>query len=101
MLTIPAFTVFTATRPGSVTPSWRTARGMASAAGENMRLWQLGFSLCFFGVVLYFSLRPSRILDSVGKFLNPAFLLFLGIMLAAALIRPVQTAASVVPLFLR
>ncbi len=71
--------------------------GMASAAGENMRLWQLGFSLCFFGAVLYFSLRPSRILDSVGKFLNPAFLLFLGIMLAAALIRPVQTAASVVP----
>ena len=29
--------------------------------------------------------------------MNPAFLLFLGIMLAAALIRPVQTAASVVP----
>mgnify|MGYP006922389491 CR=1 FL=1 len=29
--------------------------------------------------------------------MNPAFLLFLGIMLAAAFIRPVQTAASVVP----
>ena len=26
MLTIPAFTVLTATLPGSVTPSWRTAR---------------------------------------------------------------------------
>ena len=71
--------------------------GMAPAVGENTRLWQLGFSLCFFGAVLYFSLRPAKMLDSVGKFLNPAFLLFLGIMLAAAFIRPVQTAASVVP----
>ncbi len=71
--------------------------GVSPFMGENMWLWQLGFSLCFFGAVLYFSLKPSKILDSVGKFLNPAFLLFLGIMLVTALINPVQPAASVAP----
>ncbi len=71
--------------------------GVSPFVGENVWLWQLGFSLCFFGAVLYFSLKPSQILDSVGKFLNPAFLLFLGIMLVTALLKPVQSVASVVP----
>lgn len=71
--------------------------GVSPFVGERVWLWQLGFSLCFFGAVLYFSLKPSKILDSVGKFLNPAFLLFLGIMLVTALIKPVQPVSSVVP----
>ena len=65
--------------------------------GGKAWLWQLGFSLLFFGAVLFFSLKPSKILDSVGKFLNPAFLLFLGVMLVTALIKPVQSAAAVAP----
>ena len=71
--------------------------GVSPFVGAHMRLWQLGFSLCFFGAVLFFSLKPSKILDSVGKFLNPAFLLFLGIMLVTALVNPVQSMASVAP----
>ena len=71
--------------------------GVSPFVEENVWLWQLGFSLCFFGAVLYFSLKPSKILDSVGKLLNPAFLLFLGIMLIAALIKPVQSVVSVAP----
>lgn len=71
--------------------------GVSPFVGEAAWLWQLGFSVCFFGAVLYVSLKPSKILDSVGRFLNPAFLLFLGIMLAAALADPVQSAASVAP----
>lgn len=71
--------------------------GVSPFFGEHTWLWQLGFTLFFFGAVLYFSLRPSKILDSVGKLLNPAFLLFLGIMLVTALINPVQSASSVAP----
>lgn len=71
--------------------------GVSPFAGEHTQLWQLVFSLCFFGAVLYFSLKPSKILDSVGKFLNPAFLLFLGVMLVTALVKPVQPSASVAP----
>lgn len=71
--------------------------GVSPFVGEHIWIWQLGFSLCFFGAVLYFSLKPSKILDSVGKFLNPAFLLFLGIMLVTALMKPVQPVSSVTP----
>lgn len=44
--------------------------GVSPFVKENIWLWQLVFSLCFFGAVLLFSLKPSKILDSVGKFLN-------------------------------
>ena len=71
--------------------------GVSPFVGGHSWLWQLGFSLLFFGAVLYFSLKPSKILDSVGKFLNPAFLLLLGIMLVTALIHPVQSVSSVAP----
>ncbi len=71
--------------------------GLLPFAGNQVWLWQLLFSVFFFAAVLYFSLKPSKILDSVGKLLNPAFLLFLGIMLVTALVKPVQSAASVPP----
>ena len=72
--------------------------GLLPFAGDRVGLWQLIFSVFFFGAVLFFSLKPSKILDSVGKFLNPAFLLFLGIMLISALINPIQSASSVSPI---
>ena len=62
--------------------------GLRPLVGEMVAIPQLIFSVLFFAAVLYFSLRPSKILDSVGKFLNPAFLLFLGIMLVTALVKP-------------
>ena len=71
--------------------------GVSPFAGEKIWLWQLIFTALFFAAVLYFSLKPSKILDSVGKLLNPAFLLLLGIMLIAALIKPVQSFNSVSP----
>lgn len=71
--------------------------GISPFAGEKIWLWQLIFTALFFAAVLYFSLKPSKILDSVGKLLNPAFLLLLGIMLIAALIKPVQSFNSVSP----
>ena len=58
-------------------------------------LWQAGFTALFFALVLFFSLRPSRIMDSVGKLLNPIFLVFLSILIVAALLRPVQSFNSV------
>ena len=69
--------------------------GLRPLVGERVVLPQLIFSLLFFAAVLYFALRPSKILDSVGKFLNPAFLLFLGIMLVTALAKPVNPLTAV------
>ena len=49
--------------------------------GGNVRLYLLIFSLVFFAIALYFSLFPGKILTSIGKILNPLFLLFLAILI--------------------
>ncbi len=61
-------------------------------------LYLLLFSLLFFAAVLFFSLRPGRILTWIGKFLNPVFLLFLAVLLIAALISPAARISHVEPL---
>ena len=55
------------------------------------------FSAVFFAVVLLFSLKPSKIMDRIGKLLNPVFLVFLGTLVIAALLRPVDSLSSVTP----
>lgn len=71
--------------------------GVRPLVGDRPALPQVIFTVLFFAAVLYFALRPSRILDSVGKFLNPAFLAFLGVMLVTALVKPVNSLAAVSP----
>ncbi len=58
-------------------------------------LW--GFSFIFFAAVLWFSLRPGKILTWVGKFLTPVFLIGLGVMLAAALLNPMGSVSGISP----
>ena len=58
-------------------------------------LIQAVFTTLFFAAVLFFALRPSKIMDSVGKYLNPIFLICLGILVVAALINPQQSISSV------
>ncbi len=70
--------------------------GLRPLVGERPLVPQVIFTVLFFAAVLFFALRPSKILESVGKFLNPAFLLFLGVMLVTALVKPVN-ALTVAP----
>ena len=53
------------------------------------------FSLIFFALVLIFSLRPAKITVWIGKIINPLFLIFLAVLLIAALVNP-STAVSMV-----
>ena len=55
------------------------------------------FSLAFFLAVLWFSLRPGKILTWVGKVLNPVFLVFLGLLMAAALLNPLGQISQIPP----
>lgn len=55
------------------------------------------FSVLFFAAVLWFSLRPSGILTWVGKVLNPLFLIFLGVLVLTALIKPMGSISAVEP----
>ena len=82
--------------PRCATVSFTT--GIAPMMSESSyRLGQFLFTLCFFAVVLFFSLKPSGIAVWIGKIINPVFLVFLGILVAVALIHPESPKADVVP----
>ncbi|RPJ96605.1 branched-chain amino acid transport system II carrier protein [Rummeliibacillus sp. TYF005] len=46
------------------------------------------FSLVFFAIVYYLSLNPAKIMDYIGKYLTPAFLVFLFILIITSIISP-------------
>ena len=55
------------------------------------------FSFVFFAVTLYFSLRPGRILDWVGKYLTPVFVALLSVLLIATIIKPMGRVSQYAP----
>lgn len=61
---------------------------------ENQQIMLAIFSALFFLVAWAFSRKPSKILDYVGKFLNPLFLFLLGILLLLAFIKPLGDVSS-------
>lgn len=73
--------------------------GLESLLPEGSHgIWLAVFSLLFFLAVLFFSLRPGKILTWVGKILNPLFLGFLGILMLRAVISPMGAIGEAVPL---
>ena len=64
---------------------------------EGERLYLALFSLVFFAVVLYFSLKPGGIMTWIGKWLNPVFLVFLAVLVIAALTKPISSISTVAP----
>ncbi|MEG0474139.1 MAG: branched-chain amino acid transport system II carrier protein [Carnobacterium sp.] len=52
------------------------------------------FTVLFFGAALLLSLKPTKILVYVGKVLNPIFLVFLGILMITAFIKPLGGIAT-------
>lgn len=52
------------------------------------------FTLLFFGAALLFSLKPTKILVYVGKVLNPIFLIFLGVLVVTAFMKPLGGIAT-------
>lgn len=72
--------------------------GVAPMVPESQQtLWLLIFSTVFFGLVLYFSLRPSGILTWVGRIINPVFLVFLFVLIIASFARPLAQVSQVIP----
>lgn len=57
-------------------------------AEESLKIGLFIFSFIFFVITLYYSLRPGRILDWIGRYLNPTFLILLSILLIATIINP-------------
>jgi len=53
---------------------------------EYLKLGLIIFSFIFFAFTIYFSLKPGQILDWVGKYLTPIFLVLLSILLIATFV---------------
>lgn len=53
------------------------------------------FSALFFFLVWRFSISDSNILDIVGKYMNPLFLLLMGMLIVFAILNPMGTTADV------
>lgn len=52
------------------------------------------YSIIFFGITWWFARKPTGIIDSIGKLLNPAFLILLAIIFGFAFTLPMGKAAS-------
>lgn len=55
------------------------------------------YSLIYFIIVLYFSFRGGKIITWVGKYINPAFLIFYGVLLVIAIVNPIGDFSTVTP----
>ena len=83
--------------PRCATVSFTT--GVAPMLLDPSKEWLalLIFSAIFFAFVLFFSLRPGKIRVWIGKIINPIFLLFLAVLVIAALTNPGASIAAVEP----
>ena len=83
--------------PRCATTSFTVGIENILSKGTNLNVALFIFSLIFFSLALFFSLRPGKILIWVGKILNPCFLLFLGILLVVALLNPSISINETIP----
>lgn len=60
-------------------------------AAEQIPLFLALFSFIFFAIVYYFSLNPAKVMDYIGKYLTPIFLLFLFVLILIAIVKPMGT----------
>ena len=83
--------------PRCATTSFTT--GIAPMLGTQIseRFALFLFSAIFFGLVLFFSLKPGNITLWIGKIINPLFLFFLAILIFSALLHPSISIASAIP----
>ena len=83
--------------PRCATVSFTTGVTPMLADGSKEWLALLIFSAIFFAFVLFFSLRPGKITLWIGKIINPIFLLFLAVLVIAALTHPSTSVSAAEP----
>lgn len=83
--------------PRSASISFNSGLGSIIGDSFNHQIAFLIFSVVFFAIVTFFSLRPSGITTWIGKIINPIFLVFLGVLLIIALINPLADIFSIEP----
>lgn len=64
---------------------------------EKVKMGLIIFSVLFFAVTLFFALRPARILDWVGKYLTPLFLILLSVLIVLSIVNPMSDFSQYTP----
>lgn len=84
--------------PRCATVSFTT--GVTPMLKSDSKEWLalLIFSAVFFAFVLFFSLRPGKITVWIGKIINPVFLIFLAVLVFAALLSPGASVSKIEPI---
>lgn len=54
---------------------------------SNLNIWLLIYTIAFFAIALYLSLRPNKLVDTIGKFMTPILLALIGILFLGAVIK--------------
>ena len=83
--------------PRCATTSFTTGIEPMLKAGVSSQAALFIFSVIFFALVLFFSLRPAKITVWIGKVINPLFLIFLAVLVITALVQPSIRVAEVAP----
>ena len=83
--------------PRCATVSFTTGVTPMLKNGSKEWLALLIFSAVFFAFVLFFSLRPGKITVWIGKIINPVFLVFLAVLVFAALLSPGASVSEIEP----
>lgn len=82
--------------PRTATVSYEVGLAGSLPAGSRS-LWLLGFTLVFFALTGLAALRPGRLIDWVGRYLTPVFLVLLAALLVAAVVRPMGPTSGDAP----
>ena len=80
--------------PRTSTVSYEVSFG---GLGINQKLGLLIFSLVFFAMALHFALKKGKLLETIGKYLTPIFLILLGILVLLGIFKPMGPVASTNP----
>ena len=83
--------------PRCATTSFTTGIAPMISGNISERTVLFIFSLVFFALVLFFSLRPANITVWIGKIINPLFLIFLAVLVITALLGSDTAISSVQP----
>ena len=72
--------------PRTATTSYEVAFEGFKNLHNNLALFL--FSLVFFGLVLFFSIRKASLINTIGKYMTPIFLILLSILLILSIFKP-------------
>ena len=66
-------------------------------ADENIIVPRLIFTFIFFALALVLALRPSGIINYIGKIINPLFLVFLFLLIIVSFVKPMLSGSAITP----